>query len=308
MEKTYKEIREDLAKKYHDDLRKHENFFDWLAKIQSTKEKIKEIREMFINKLQSNLANEEWYEESKKSHIAEHKAKLSVIKAKEERERLKREYEEKMVEADRDVEEKEQAHKAAQIDYRWKVEEETKVKDTKEELYWDKEKILKNLKQKVVVDKNTNYMWYTWKKVHITLPEVEWKFDWFKFEYFISNKTVYKKDFESNPELENKSYSPEEVWNLLKAMNKYMQAMGVETDWDMDYEKDLKYRKVYNTWCDSWDCLKDIAWLDYLLWLKQKNVNWKINSRVYWDTRNLSCCFWISVWEYSYANLFLRLS
>lgn len=306
MAKTNKEIRDDLAHKYYDSLREVEGTLEFLAKSWYSKEEIKETRERLISNLQNNLSNEEWYEESKKSHIAEHKAKWLVSKAKEEKERLKREYEEKMLEADRDIVEKEEAYKAAQIDYRWKIEEETEVKDKKEELYWDKEKILESLKQKVEVEENVEYMWYKWKKVHITLPR-EWEFEWFKFEYFVSDESVHKKDFESNVELEKKSYSMKEVWNLLKAMNRYMKAMGVETDWNMDYENDLKYR-TYNYGCAAWDCLKQIAWLNSLYWLKDKNVDWTKNLRGSWSCYNFNCDFCRLGHDFNDADLFLRLS
>ena len=297
---TKKEFRWHLANKYHDSLREVGGTLEFLAKSWYSKEEIKEIRGRLISNLQNNLSNEEWYEESKKSHRAEHKAKWLVVKAKEGKERLKREYEEKMAEADRGSVEKEEAYRAAQIDYRWEVEEEIDL----EKIYWDEEKILDNLKQKVVVEENVDYMWYKWNKVHITLPEVEWKFGWFKFEYFVSDEEVVKKDFESNPELEKKSYSMKEVWGLLWAMNTYMQAMGVETDWNMDYENDLQHFDQNNVGCWAWDCLKQIAWLDRWYWLKDEK-RW---SRYEWICYTNDCAFF---WQHDgsiSSKLFLKLS
>jgi hypothetical protein len=179
----------------------------------------------------------------------------------------------------------------------------------RDELYWDKDKILENLKQKVVVEENVNYMWYKWKKVHITLPEVEWKFEWFKFEYFVSDETVYKKYFESKPELVDKSYSMKDVWKLLKAMNRYMQAMGIDTDWDIDYENDLKYWKKGGKYrCNAWDCVKNIAWLDDWYWLKDYNVEWKRYSRAAWTCVGSRCQFLGFDYSDYNAKLFLRLS
>lgn len=176
------------------------------------------------------------------------------------------------------------------------------------ELYWDKEKILKNLKENYVkVEENVEMMWYKWKNVHINLPAV-WEFKWFKFDYFVSNKIIYKKIFESNLELEKKSYSMKEIWGLLKAMNRYMKKMGVETDGDMDYENDLKFWGTRKFRCDAWDCFKKITWIDFWLWLKDKDVDWKKGSRASWNCRGDLCDFiWIGFDNY-YANLFLRLS
>ena len=176
------------------------------------------------------------------------------------------------------------------------------------ELYWDKEKILKNLKENCVkVEENVEMMWYEWEKVHINLPAV-WHFEWFKFEYFVSDEYVYKIDFESNSELEEKSYSMKEVWELLKAMNGYMQAMGVETDGDMDYENNLKYWETHNNSRKAWDYLKQIAWLNERYWLSDKNVGWRKNSHARWRCNSDHCNFSRSDFAYGRANLFLRLS
>lgn len=309
MEKTNKEIRSDLANKYHDKLKQVNETLDFLSNSWYSKKEIKAIRERLISNLESKLWKEEWYDESKKSHRAEHKAELSLNKAKEEKERLKKEYEKKIAEADKDIVEKSKTYKEAQIDYRWEVGEEIEVKDINKKLYWNKEKILENLKEKCVkVEENVEYMWYNWKKVHIDLPEIEWKFGWFKFEYFVSNESVLKRDFERNAELEKKSNSMKDVWGLLWAMNKYMQAMGVETDWDMDYKYDLKYWKTNNYRCDAWDCLKQITWLDYRYWLMDKNVDSKKNSRAAWYCNDGNCSFNRIDNDNFNANLFLRLS
>lgn len=178
----------------------------------------------------------------------------------------------------------------------------------RDELYWNKEKILENLKEKCVkVEKNVEYMWYKWKKVHIDLPEIEWKFGWFKFEYFVSNGAVIKTDFEVNPELEKKSYSMKDVCGLLWAMNKYMQAMGVETDWDMDYENELNFWKTTKRSCDAWKCLKAITWLNNSYWLSDKNLKWRESWRDGWNCSRASCTF-MRLDDFDYANLFLRLS
>lgn len=188
---------------------------------------------------------------------------------------------------------------------------ETELKDTKEKLYWNKDAILKDLTENhIEVKEDVEYMWYKWKIIRITLPGV-WK-EYEPFEYFVSDESVCKDTFESNPELEEKSYSMKDVWGLLWAMNRYMQSMWVETDWDMDYENDLKYWKIDNYWCEAWDCLKEClknkAKLDRWYWLKDKNVDWRTNSRALWGCNFDYCVFSRSDGGYDDANLFLRLS
>ena len=184
---------------------------------------------------------------------------------------------------------------------------ETELKDKKEKLYWNKDAILKDLMENyVTVHENQEKMGYKGKIVEINLPGM-WE-DYNPFKYFVSDKSVRKDTFERNPELKEKSYSKKEVCGLLQAMDRYMQAMGVETDWAMDYENELKYWETYNHRCDAWDCLKQIAWLDRWYWLRDKDVGWRKNSRAYWYCDYDYCYFNRSDYDYYYANLFLRLS
>jgi hypothetical protein len=170
----------------------------------------------------------------------------------------------------------------------------------RDELYWNKEKILENLKEKCVkVEKNVEYMWYKWKKVHINLPAV-WKFKWFKFDYFVSDYKVWRNDFK--PGLWKKLYTINDVSKLLEAMNKYMQAMGVETDWSMDYEERLKsWQRYSESKCKAWDCLKAITWLNdcYRLNHYPVMIGWYCYS---------SSCNLDRLDYYSSNYLFLKLS
>ena len=150
-------------------------------------------------------------------------------------------------------------------------------------------------------------MWYEWKKVYIDLPKVG-NFPWFKFEYFVSNDRVYKKDFEKKSNLEKKSYSMSDGSKLLQAMNKYMIELGGKNDGDMDYENELKYWKTNTYRCNAWDCLKAITWLNDLYWLKDKNVDGIKNSRVRWRCRGNNSHFSRDCSGDGSANLFLRLS
>lgn len=176
------------------------------------------------------------------------------------------------------------------------------------ELFWNKEAILKNLKENTVILKNVQMYWYNWNKVHINLPAV-WNFEWFKFDYFVSYKGTLKPlEYESYPKLEEKLYSMKEIWELLKAMNKYMKEMGVETDGDVDYENDLKNWETSNYRCNAWDCLKDILWLNECYWLKDNNVNWRTDFRALWNCEG-RCCYFDDIGaNHIRANLFLKLS
>ena len=183
-------------------------------------------------------------------------------------------------------------------------------------LWYSEEKIEKiradllfdlHLKENCVkVEENVEYMWYKWKKVHIDLPEIKWKFEWFKFEYFVSNESVRQDTFQSNPELEEKSYSMKDVCGLLWAMNRYMKAMGVITD----SIPNLKFWQTNrHSTCKAWDYLKQIAWLDSWYWLNDKKVDWEENLCVVaWSCVGEDCLFDFDGHDDSEAKLFLKLS
>ena len=208
----------------------------------------------------------------------------------------------------------EKAYEDAKVAYRWKVDGKVEVWEWVNEdkwlesLRWKKDEILNALRtnEKYVKKERAEVMWHEWEKVHINLPEV-WKFKWFKFEYFVSDGEVTRKDFEANPELRKRSYSMKDVWELLKAMNEFMAALGCETDWDMNYENELKYWETVTYGCYAWDCLKDITWLNSLYWLSDKNVAWRTGSRARWSCI-ADCTFYRYSDDYYSANLFLRLS
>lgn len=138
------------------------------------------------------------------------------------------------------------------------------------ELFWNKEAILKDLKENYVnVEENAEMMWQKWKKVHIELPAV-WNFKWFKFDYFVSYKDFYPNEFKSEQKFVDQSYSMKDIWELLNAMNKYMKELWINIDTNMDYENDLQYWETQKFGCEAWDCIKEIAWLNYLYWLKDR--------------------------------------
>lgn len=174
-------------------------------------------------------------------------------------------------------------------------------------LDWDTDAILNDLKENHVKIEDAEMMWYRWKKVHIELPSYR-NFEWFNFDYFVSDDIFNKKDFEKEPELQEKSYSMSDVSKLLQAMNRYITEHQGTNDGDMDYENELKYWETEKYRCNAWDCLRAITWLDYFYWLSDKDVEWRKNSRVRWFYYGFNCHFDLYYDDYNVANLFLKLS
>ena len=176
-----------------------------------------------------------------------------------------------------------------------------------ESLYWNKEAILNELKEKHVdIEENVEMLWYKWKKVHINLPKV-WNFKWFKFDYFVSESSVRKNELEKKPELVEKSYSMKEVWELLQAMDEYMKEQGVEMCSVVNRENYYKYWIKGEFKFGVWDCLKMLTWLNKKYWLIDKNVAWQ-NSRVTLDCSHDVCSFDSYIKDYNRNYLFLKLS
>jgi len=174
-------------------------------------------------------------------------------------------------------------------------------------LYWNKDAILDELKEKYVdIENDVEMVWYKWKIVHINLPVV-WNFKWFKFDYFVSESSVRKNEFESNPELEEKSYCMDDIWRLLCAVDEYMKELGVKIGEVKKQEGYIRYwiEGVFNF--DAWDCLKKIAWLDKEYRLSDKNIAW-YGSRITWNCSNEDCSFDSYIREYNRNYLFLKLS
>ena len=179
--------------------------------------------------------------------------------------------------------------------------------EVKENLIWNTDAILEDLKKNCVTvePKDTEMMWYKWKKVHINLPAV-WNFEWFKFDYFVSNEAVKKDNFENKQELEKESYSMENIAELLQAINKYMTELQGTNEEEMDYENELKYRKTGRYFCFTWEYLKAISWLNKSYWLNDKYIEWKKDSRAVRDCTEDQLFF--NHFNYGIANLFLKCS
>lgn len=79
MSKSNKEIRKDLAIKYHENLRKVDETLDLLAESWYSKEEIQSIRERLISNFQDKLEKEEWYKEVREEHRKEIKERWPFI-------------------------------------------------------------------------------------------------------------------------------------------------------------------------------------------------------------------------------------
>ena len=240
---------------------------------------------------------------------------VSTIEKENLKERLQKEYEEALKKADADISYKNKVYEDAQIAHRWKVENFSEndaenvwelSQEKKEKLYWNREAIIKDLKENYLKEKDTIMMRYRWKEVHLSLPAV-WNFEWFKLDYFVSDKAVRKYEFVLYPELEKKLKSMKQIWEILKAVNRYMAELWVKTDWDMDYENDMQYWKTENDRCQAWVCLKDITGLDKWYWTSDKDVNGIKDTQGEWNCLYGACRFDRSN-SVDRANLFLGLS
>lgn len=158
--------------------------------------------------------------------------------------------------------------------------------------------ILEDLQKNYLkVEFDKELFWVKWRFVHLELPPV-WNFKWFKFNCFISKwESLTPGEFRSNPNFEKRSYSTEEIAQLLKAINEYMKAYLVETDWDIDYNNGLKdwdyehWKKKSKVWLD----LVNYIWLtDCIYWLKDYEIDKFWNKKyIWWNCydKNNSCYF-----------------
>ena len=298
---TNKKFRDDLAKEMRDKFNERNEQLKQIDSLPLPEELKEQNRKAIMENFEKQMEEvrtKPWYAEAKKTHLEEIKAKIKLAKSKKEYEDSLKTYED------------------AQIAHRWKVEELSEndaenvwelSQEKKEKLYRNREAIIKDLKENYLKEKYTEMMWYKWKEVHFSLPAV-WNFEWFKLDYFVSNDIVYKIDFESNPELEKKSKSMKDIWEILKAVNRYMAELWVETDWNMDYENDLQYWKTKKCRCKAWDCLKDVPGLDKWYWTSDKDVDGRKDSRVFWTCSDDYCNFGRNISDDFSANLFLGLS
>ena len=157
-----------------------------------------------------------------------------------------------------------------------------------------KQLMLKDFEENhVKIEENMEMFGERWKIIHINLPSV-WDFGWFKFDFFVSDRIVWKEDFEGK-QLEKQSYSRREVADLLEALNKYMEACWVDWDGEVDYEQ---YANVYGKRCydsEAWKFLRKKIKRDY--WLSDKNsLDWTIDDG---DIRAYLTCWGWECWFFA---------
>ena len=125
--------------------------------------------------------------------------------------------------------------------------------EIKEELIWFEAGVLNDIrKNHMTIDEDAEMLWHKWRKVHIDLPKVG-DVKWFKFDCFFLDKYCDDDYLDKVPELIDNSYSSEEISDLLRALNRYMQAYWVKM-WG-------KYRYVLdfeNCFWYAGDCLNEI--------------------------------------------------
>lgn len=159
--------------------------------------------------------------------------------------------------------------------------------------------ILEDLKNNYVkIDDDKEMLWYKWKFIHVDLPAV-WEFEWFKFDFYLSNEWLSKKDFE-NLNCDDLLYSMEDISLLLNAIRRYIKAKWIDIDEYVDYEKELKDWEYWWYQSEAWDCLKEITGLNRDYWLKDI-VKYQNNSgifpanqeprRIKLNCHNNTCCF-----------------
>lgn len=191
----------------------------------------------------------------------------------------------------------------------------------KDELYWDKDKILEEMREKYVNIEDAEIEWYKWKKITIMLPKVKWfeweeLFGWKICEFFVSDEEITKKKFENSPGVVENSWSKKNVWDLLWDFRKYMKVRGVQIDADIDdYEDDLRAYATEIFKCEAWKYLKDIiekkAGKKVLedCWLRDE-VHRGNNLRDFfvWKCKKDLCCWAVARDNDCVARLFQRLS
>lgn len=73
-------------------------------------------------------------------------------------------------------------------------------------------------------------LWYQWKIIRITLPAV-WDFWWYKFECFISDKSMKANEMQYNKWYKDFALSKDEMDDFNKAIREYMKSYWVKKYW-----------------------------------------------------------------------------
>lgn len=137
------------------------------------------------------------------------------------------------------------------------------------EEYENVDSLVEDLKKNhVKVEKHVEMVWHEWKKIYIDLP-AKWDFKWFKFNFFVS-KSINVSKLMIN---DSTSCSMKEISELFWAINSYMKASWVNTDWNIDYAKELKYRERDKRARSSkvWKIFKEITGLEGNYFLEDRD-------------------------------------
>lgn len=131
---------------------------------------------------------------------------------------------------------------------------------TREALYWNKEWLLKDLKEnhvKIIENARSPINCHygdEWRIFYIDLPSV-WNFKWYEFKFYVSDWYVKKDDYERWFKEDDLLYSGEKIWGYwgpLRAIAEYMKESWVKMEaWEWS------------------DCLKNITGLNN--WYRSKD-------------------------------------
>ena len=136
----------------------------------------------------------------------------------------------------------------------------------------------------VKVEENVTKMWHEWKIIHIDLPS-KWDFKWFKFDFFVSESNNVNRLTVNDWSL----YSMKEISGLFWAINSYLEASWKSTDWNINYETELKYREGESKWsCEVWKIFKEITGLEYSYFLEDRDDE---NNIIVFDCSGDECWF-----------------
>lgn len=174
------------------------------------------------------------------------------------------------------------------------------------ELIWNREAVCRDVKENHVREEPAEVNGYKWKNVYIDLPAV-WNFEWFRFNYFVSDEMISYKDIGKDWEIIKRQYSIKKIWELLSAINRYAYEYKLNGFSHHDYENDLFYgvNDGYYT-CSEWFFLKAITEFDGLYHVadRSETLN-KENSHCCLDTYGPYFCY--KEFHDAYAKLFLEI-
>ena len=155
-----------------------------------------------------------------------------------------------------------------------------------ESIKWNKELVLKYLKENYVDKQSAKISIEEWTIIKLSLPK---RFGIAPVEFFVSKNsninTILLSSYDGK-------YSIKEICSLLKFLKEYMKRFWVDIDWDIDdYENVLKSRdkdKKDVKWCEAWKILKEITGLKGVYVLSDTDED---GNEIVFDCSNDDCCF-----------------